>query len=283
MSDPSTGEVPVGAAGRTIRGRVHRADGGGVERAVLTLIDPTGRQVGRAHTRSDGGFAVEAPEPGTYVLIASAGLQQPQALSVTVGDHPVEVDVELSGTASLTGTVRTDGGRGVAGATVTLTDARGEVVRAVATDESGGYAVADLPGGVYTLVAAGGSFRPAAATVAVPDIGAATCEVVLSSATELRVRVHSAVSTGSGSAGAGSTGVDSGTAVPGARITVLDGAGDVVGVADADEAGEHRFAGLTAGPHTVIASGDRPVTTVLRVVGGSYVNHDVRLGVEEGQ
>lgn len=256
-----------------IRGRVHRADGGGVVRAVLTLIDPAGRQAARAHTGAGGAFSVEVPAAGTYVLIASAGLQQPQALSVAIGDGPVEVDVELSGTASLTGAVRTDGGRGVAGATVTLTDARGEVVRAVATDESGAYAVTDLPGGVYTLVAATGTFRPAAATVAVPDTGVASCDVVLSSDTELRVRVHSARSSEAGS----------GVPVAGARITVLDGAGDVVGVADADDAGEHCFTGLAAGAHTVIASGDRPVTTVLRVVGGSYAHHDVRLGVEEGQ
>ncbi|MFJ9353081.1 hypothetical protein ACIRRI_01780 [Streptomyces mirabilis] len=55
---------------------------------------------------SDGSHTVEAPGAGSYVLIASAEGDQPQASTVVVGGEPVSYDILLSGTSALAGTVR---------------------------------------------------------------------------------------------------------------------------------------------------------------------------------
>ena len=91
-------------------------------RAALTLIDTGGRQVGRGATGEDGRYALSTPGAGSYVLIAAARGHQPQAVTVTVGERPVELDVVLGGAGRLAGSVLTADGHPVADAAVTLTD-----------------------------------------------------------------------------------------------------------------------------------------------------------------
>ncbi|NEE46452.1 carboxypeptidase regulatory-like domain-containing protein, partial [Streptomyces sp. SID8455] len=83
--------------GVPVRGSVQHPDGTKVDRAALTLIDVQGQQIGRGASGEDGRYALSVPGPGSYVLIAAAGGHQPQAVSVTVGDRPVELDVVLGG------------------------------------------------------------------------------------------------------------------------------------------------------------------------------------------
>jgi hypothetical protein len=66
--------------------------------------------------------------------------------------------------------------------------------------------------------------------------------------------------------------------VPDARITLLDGAGNVIGLTTTGDDGEYSFDDLPEGDYTVIASGYPPVASTLRVVGGEFGQHDVRLG-----
>lgn len=251
-------------AGGQIRGHVRGADGAGIEGAALTLIDLAGRQVGRGTTGLGGAYRVDTPDTGTFVLIASAGSHQPEASTVAVGDGPVDMEIVLTGTSGLTGTVSYAGsGEPVGGATTTLADGRGEVVGAQLTGPDGGFLFADLVAGEYTLVVSADSHRPVARTVTVPGTGQARHDVEIVGGS----RLH-------GTARAG----ESNRPVVDARITLLDSAGNVVAVADTDEAGEYSFGDLPGGEYTVIASGYPPVASTLRVDGGEHGQHDVELG-----
>jgi hypothetical protein len=257
------GQRPSASAeGRTVRGNVRRSDGSGISEAALTLIDRSGRQVGRGVSGSGGGFGVVAPDAGSYVLIASAEAHQPEASTVVVSQAPVDVDIVLAGTAGLYGTVTAAGGGPVAGATVTMADARGEVVGTQQTGSSGEYNFPDLVAGAYTLVASAESYRPFASGVTVPGLGAAREDVELVGGS----RLH-----GTARAGAGQPVVD-------ARITLLDSAGNVVAVTDTDGAGQYSFGDLAEGDYTIIASGYPPVASTLQVGSGEHGEHDVELG-----
>ncbi|RSS81357.1 MFS transporter, partial [Streptomyces sp. WAC02707] len=97
-------------SGLPVCGTVQHHDGSRVPRAALTLIDVQGRQIGRGASGEDGRYALSVPGGGAYVLIAAAGGHQPQAVSVTVGDRPVELDVVLGGAGRLAGSVVTADG-----------------------------------------------------------------------------------------------------------------------------------------------------------------------------
>jgi uncharacterized surface anchored protein len=250
-----------------VTGRVHRGDGAAVTGAVLTLIDPSGRQVSRATAGSDGGYHLDAPNSGHYVLIASAGAHQPEASTIVVGTNPVEHDLVLAGTASLGGAVTSqNSGEPIAGATTTLADGRGEVVGAQHTDERGHYRFAELVAGDYTLVVSADAFRPNAVSVTVGGVGESVQNVELAGGARL--------------AGVARAGTDE-HPVGDARITLLDSAGHVVAVTDTGVDGAYSFADLLDGEYTVIASGYPPVASSLQVKSGDTGEHDVTLAHPE--
>jgi uncharacterized membrane protein YccC len=150
---------PGSSAGARIRGRVRACDGTGVGTAVLTLIDPMGRPVARAAAGADGGFWLDAPAAGAYVLLTSAGSHQPAASTVVVRDRAdggaTVVNVLLPDTGRLTGRVTAAGGRHVPGAHVTLLDASGAAVAVAEADAAGRYAFQGLAEGEYTALASG--------------------------------------------------------------------------------------------------------------------------------
>ena len=78
------------------------------------------------------------------IVDLSAGGHQPQAVSITVGDHPVDLDVVLGGAGRLAGAVRTADGTPVRDAIVTLTDVRGDVVATSRSGREGAYVLAEL-------------------------------------------------------------------------------------------------------------------------------------------
>ncbi|MGK5631980.1 MSCRAMM family protein, partial [Streptomyces sp. URMC 123] len=242
--------------------RQQHHDGSTVARAALTLIDGTGRQVGRGASGEDGRYALSTPGAGSYVLIAAAGGHQPQAVSVTVGDRPVELDVVLGGAGRLTGAVLTADGTPVRDATVTLTDARGEVVAATRSGREGAYAIDELVAGEYTLAASAPAFRPAA------------LPVVVQSSRETRQDVELA----GGAVLKGTVRAPGGRPVEDARVTLLDAAGNVVDTMTTAMDGTFRFVDLSAGEYTVIAAGYPPVATVLKVASGGRTERDVQLG-----
>ncbi|MFD9108082.1 MFS transporter [Streptomyces bottropensis] len=270
---PAPAPVPAARLPRTrapygpgvpVRGTVRQSDGTVVPRAALTLIDGTGRQTGRGAVGEDGRYALSTPGPGAYVLIAAAGGHQPQALSVTVGDGPVEVDIVLGGAGRLAGTVRTADGRAVGDATLTLTDAHGEVVVTTRSGAEGAYLITELVAGDYTLAVSAHSHRPAALPVTVRAARETRRDVELAGGAVLRGTVRAG----------------SGRPVEEARVTLLEATGDVVDTITTGVDGTFRFADLAPGEYTVIATGHPPVATVLQVAGGG-TERDLRLGYED--
>ncbi|MGV9250030.1 MFS transporter [Streptomyces sp. NPDC003697] len=252
-------------AGVPVCGTVQHADGTVVPRAALTLIDVTGQQIGRGASGEDGRYALSTPGSGSYVLIAAAGGHQPQAVSVTVGERPVELDVVLGGAGRLAGSVLTADGSPVRDATVTLTNVHGEVVASTRSGREGGYVITELVAGEYTLAASAPAFRPAALPVSVQASRETRQDVELAGGAVLRGTVRA-------------TG---GRPVEDARVTLLDAAGNVVDTLTTGADGTFRFVDLSSGEYTVIAAGYPPVATVLQVAGGGRTERDLQLGHED--
>ncbi|MFE6407113.1 MFS transporter [Streptomyces sp. NPDC057837] len=273
VTDPDTapGNAPVpqarGAysAGVPVCGSVQHHDGTVVPRAALTLIDVTGQQTGRGASGEDGRYALATPGPGSYVLIAAAGGHQPQAVSVTVGERPVELDIVLGGAGNLVGSVVTADGTPVRDATVTLTNVHGEVVATTRSGREGGYVITELVAGEYTLAASAPAFRPAALPVTVQAARETRRDIELAGGAVLRGTVRAG----------------GGRPVEDARVTLLDVAGNVVDTLTTGPDGTFRFVDLSSGEYTVIAAGYPPVATVLQVAGGGRTERDLQLGHED--
>ncbi|MFE6334383.1 MFS transporter [Streptomyces sp. NPDC057798] len=253
------------APGIPVRGTVQHPDGTVVPRAALTLIDAVGQQIGRGASGEDGRYALSTAGPGAYVLIAAAGGHQPQAVSVTVGERPVELDLVLGGAGRLAGTVTTADGSRVREATVTLTDVHGEVVASTRSGPEGGYLITELVAGEYTLAASAPAFRPAALPVTVQAARETRQDIELAGGAVLRGTVRAS----------------GGRPVEDARVTLLDAAGDVVDTLTTGPDGAFRFVDLSTGEYTVIAAGYPPVATVLQVAGGGRTERDLQLGHED--
>ncbi|MFF9350447.1 MFS transporter [Streptomyces sp. NPDC014734] len=262
---PATPPASVHPSGVPVRGSVQHPDGTKVPRAALTLIDVQGRQVGRGASDDDGRYALSVPGAGGYVLIAAAGGHQPQAVSVTVGERPVELDVVLGGAGRLAGTVVTADGLPVRDAAVTLTDVRGEVVASTRSGREGGYVIKELVAGEYTLAASAPAFRPAALPVSVQAARETRQDIELAGGAVLRGVVRAS----------------GGRPVEDARVTLLDAAGNVVDTLTTGSDGAFRFVDLSTGEYTVIAAGYPPVATVLQVAGGGRTERDLQLGHED--
>ncbi|OPG08261.1 MFS transporter [Streptomyces sp. GKU 895] len=253
------------AAGIPVCGTVQHPDGTVVPRAALTLIDVTGQQIGRGASGEDGRYALSTPGSGAYVLIAAAGGHQPQAVSVTVGERPVELDVVLGGAGRLAGSVVTADGAIVRDATVTLTNVHGEVVATTRSGREGGYVITELVAGEYTLAASAPAFRPAALPVTVQAARETRQDIELAGGAVLRGTVRAS----------------GGRPVEDARVTLLDAAGNVVDTLTTGADGTFRFIDLSSGEYTVIAAGYPPIATVLQVAGGGRTERDLQLGHED--
>ncbi|MFI9645232.1 MFS transporter [Streptomyces sp. NPDC052040] len=269
VESPPASQVPQArspyAAGVPVCGTVQHPDGTVVPRAALTLIDVAGQQIGRGASGEDGRYALSTPGSGSYVLIAAAGGHQPQAVSVTVGERPVELDVVLGGAGRLAGSVLTADGTPVRDASVTLTNVHGEVVASTRSGREGSYVITELVAGEYTLAASAPAFRPAALPVTVQASRETRQDVELAGGAVLRGTVRAS----------------GGRAVEDARVTLLDAAGNVVDTLTTGADGTFRFVDLSSGEYTVIAAGYPPVATVLQVAGGGRTERDLQLGHED--
>ncbi|GAA3986167.1 DHA2 family efflux MFS transporter permease subunit [Streptomyces plumbiresistens] len=252
------------ASQNPVCGTVRHPDGTVVPRAALTLIDVTGQQIGRGASGEDGRYALPTPGSGAYVLIAAAGGHQPQAVSVTVGEHPVELDIVLGGTGRLAGSVVTADGTTVRNAIVTLTDAHGEVVATTRSGREGGYVVTELVAGEYTLAVGAPGFHPAAVPITVRASRETRQDVELAGTAALRGTVRAG----------------GGRPVEDARVTLLDAAGNVVDTLTTGPDGTFGFVDLSSGEYTVIAAGYPPVATVLQVAGAGRTERDLQLAHE---
>lgn len=259
--------VPAHGVGVPVCGTVQHQDGTTVPRAALTLIDVRGQQIGRGGSGEDGRYALSVPGSGSYVLIAAAGGHQPQAVPVTVGERPVELDVVLGGAGRLAGNVLTADGSPVRDAAVTLTDVRGDVVATTRSGREGGYEIGELVAGEYTLAASAPAFRPAALPVSVQAARETRQDIELAGGAILRGTVRAG----------------GGRPVEDARVTLLDAAGNVVDTLTTGPDGTFRFVDLSSGEYTVIAAGYPPMASVLQIAGGGRAERDLQLGHEDGR
>ncbi|MFF4080564.1 MFS transporter [Streptomyces sp. NPDC001777] len=257
-------EAPVATLrGTAVRGVVRGAEGAPLAGAAVTLISLAGRQLGRSVARPDGGYELDAPGSGSYVLIASADGFQPQASTVVVGDEPVAFDILLSGTSGLAGTVRTaETAEPVRGAMVIVTDVRGDVLATGASGESGEFAFGELVPGSVTVAVNATGFRPLALPVEIGGQGVTRIEAALRSGALVRGVVR---------AGAARQ------PLADARVTLVDAAGNVVATATTGEDGAYAFADLDAGEYSVVATGYPPVAGALTVAGHGVDGHDIEL------
>ncbi|MCK8676417.1 MFS transporter [Streptomyces lichenis] len=259
---PGPGSVPPGG-GITVHGTVRTAEGAWVPQAAVTLISLAGRQLGRAVAHTDGGYALDAPGPGSYVLIASADGFQPQASTVVVGEEALAYDILLSGTSGLAGTVRSaEGGQPVEGAMVIVTDVRGDVLATGLSTADGAFTFAELVPGTVTVAVNAEGFRPLALPVEIGGQGVTRIDALLQSGARLQGTVRA--------------GAD-GRPLADARVTLVDAAGNVVATATTGEDGAYGFADLTTGDYTVIATGYPPAAGALSITGRGIDGHDIAL------
>ncbi|EHR53738.1 drug resistance transporter, EmrB/QacA subfamily [Saccharomonospora marina XMU15] len=150
-----------------VSGMVRAAgEGTALPNVTVTLADARGEVTGACVTGSDGGYVFHGVGAGPHTLVASGPRLRPTAVMLTVPDSgELRHDIELERAAQLKGTARTDDGRVVPDARITVLDLDGNVAAVARTDESGRYLVADLPEGDYTVVASG--YPPATSKVTV--------------------------------------------------------------------------------------------------------------------
>ncbi|MEU5414840.1 MFS transporter [Streptomyces clavifer] len=249
--------------GTPVRGVVRGAEGAPVARAAVTLISLGGRQLGRSVARADGGYVLDAPGSGSYVLIASADGFQPQASTVVVGEEPLAYDILLAGTSGLAGTVRTaEGGSPVEGAMVLVTDVRGDVLATGSSGATGEFAFGELVPGAVTVAVTAAGYRPLALPVEIGGQGVTRVDAALESG----ALVKGVVRAGTGRA-----------PLSDARVTLIDAAGNVVATSTTGEDGVYAFADLDAGEYSVVATGYPPVAGSLTVTGAGVDGHDIEL------
>ncbi|RDI49652.1 EmrB/QacA subfamily drug resistance transporter [Nocardia mexicana] len=255
-----TGYVPTGE-GIPVHGYVSSADGAPLPGAALTLISPQGGQVGRVIASEDGSFAVDAPAPGPFVLIASADGYQPQAAPITVGGSALGHDFRLSGLSGLAGMLRTaDDGTPVADAVVIVTDSRGDVMAAGASGADGKYELAELVPGHVTVAVNATSFQPLAVSAEVRGQGITHLDLALRRGARLRGTVHAPQGP-----------------LPDARVTLIDAGGAVVGTATTAADGTYAFTNIGNGDYMVVASGYPATTTAVALHPGEGNAHDIEL------
>jgi hypothetical protein len=236
-----------------------------VAQAVVTLADMAGRKIGSAYSDHAGRYRLGTATGGTYLLIASAPGHEPIAALVAVGDEPVRHDVLLTGAGGLLGTVRLAGppGEPVPGATVTVSDVRGEVLGAVGTAADGDFSFPRLAQGTYTLVVAAAGYRPVAASVTVLPGEPTRHEVELAATGSLLAGVRLL-----------------GAPFEGAGLTLLDEHGQVVAEASTDASGTFSFTDLQPGEYTLVTTGYTPAAVAVRVTDGRPVRADLTVGGE---
>ncbi|MFK4183638.1 MFS transporter [Streptomyces sparsogenes] len=253
---PVAGAAAAAAAapliGGGVQGRVLGHGDAPLADAAVTLIDNTGRQLGRTISGPDGRYSLAAPDAGSFVLIGSAPGRWPQAATLLVSGAPVTCDIRLAGGGGPTGTVRALGGEPLAGATATATGPDGAVAATATADEHGAFALPELAPGAYTLTLTAEGHRPHATPLEITGQGQPP---------RIDAELRPAAKVG------GTVRARGGRPVEDARVTLLDAAGDVVGQCVTGADGAFRFEGLTGERYTVVAGGYAPATAPVTLGG----------------
>ncbi|HVV12979.1 MFS transporter [Amycolatopsis sp.] len=152
----------------------------------------------------------------------------------------------------ISGTLRTPGGSGVAGAVITVTGADGMQVGRARAGQDGTYTLDGVAPGTYTLIVTAPGFQPAAASVTVNGLGA----------------VHDFVVEGGGVV-AGIVRRADGVPVEGTAVLATDSTGQVVGQTSSAHDGKFLLSGLPAGEVTITAHVDNHQPHAVTVLAGA--------------
>ncbi|WP_199907604.1 MFS transporter [Nocardioides terrigena] len=134
-----------------VRGRVRRTDGHAARLAVVSVLEPNGRQADWARADNDGRWSVVLPGAGEYLVVyaAEGWAARSELRHLSPESAPLlEIDQRLT----VAGVV-SRGGWPIDDALVVLTDASGESVGATRTDDEGHYELGLPPLGRYVLTA----------------------------------------------------------------------------------------------------------------------------------
>ena len=263
---PETTRPPTDVRDRSlpgVRGQLRDTAGHAFGGATVTVIDSAGGQAARTCTDDTGGYELSLPGPGNYLLVVSSDKREPSVEAVTVDDRTIQHDVTVdgSGAGAVTGTVTGAGNRGVPAATVTLTDARGEVVDVATTGSEGDYTIHGIDAGSYTLTASASGHRPAAVAITHTEQHTRH-DIGLSSTGRIEGTVRARAD---------------GTPLTELRLILLDETGTGIAVTTPEPDGSYAFDGLPEGEYTLLARGPEPDSADFRLGAGEHVDHHIEL------
>lgn len=243
------GRVHMSSQSYTVSGTVTSADGAPLVGSGVTLTNPDGRQISRAHTDDQGRYQVNSLQPGNHLVICTAAGLPPHAALVALEGADTHHDVVMAGSGTLVGLIRA-GAQPIPGATITLIDDTASVLDSTSSGADGRYRFEGLIAGRYTLTANAPGAHPAATTVDIPPSGHVEHELELAVAHYLAGVVRAA---------------DTGLPIAGALATLVDGAGNTVATAETDTDGRYRFDDLPPSDYTLTTVVYREVSTTIRI------------------
>ena len=177
--------------------------------------------------------------------------------------------------ATVFGTV-TDGTAPIADATVKLFDSQGVPYQHTITDAAGGYTLTDIPAGTYTVASVKDGYLLSTGTTIVLSGGDST-------QVNLTCTPYPTLSLGA-IAGTLQTLINLvQTPVSGAKITLLNGSGEVVATTYSVDDGEFAFYDLADGVYTLVASAAGYFTTApttVTILNGSIGNVNLNMTVD---
>ncbi|HWC84278.1 MAG TPA: MFS transporter [Pseudonocardiaceae bacterium] len=264
LNGTANGVSANGTPATMLAGTVLGADHTPVQRAVVTVTGPAGRQVDRALVGPDGSFQLRGLRPGGYTVIATAPGFDPQASIIAVAERAVvRRDFTLAGGALVSGTVRGagPGGPGLSDATVIVIDQQGTVRGQTASGTGGSYRIGGLPEGELTVTADAPGHQPTARLITVRIGAPLTTDLVVTPVGG----VHGAVRSSAGMALADAT------------VTAVGPDGHVMASAVTGPDGGYRLDGLTDGEYTVVATLYQPSATQVKIGAGQTVTANVTL------
>ena len=170
-------DAPVAGNAQPISFRVLGRDGRGIRGATVTLLDDHGRETANTRTNPEGHGVLTARHPGGYMLVTAAEGFQPGAITVAVTDEPVDAEIPLTRSASITGSVGGEDGP-IVGAQLALVQ-DGEIVDSTESTAEGTYRFVDLAAGEYGLSVTAHECEPAAFVLELADEAALRQDVDL--------------------------------------------------------------------------------------------------------